>query len=132
MQTVTVTLGSVEYEVRELSARKNRKWRAEVKAEIAKLSGILDGKDLELSAENIKGLIDKASELVLETPDLIADLLFSYSPELRADQKRILDECYESELMNAFVAVLKLAFPFGELIGRLVGLGSNDGTTITS
>ena len=54
---------------------------------------------------------------IFEAVDLMREKLFEYSPELAADRERIETEGYDSEIMAAFIEVLKLAFPFGQVIG---------------
>jgi hypothetical protein len=60
-------------------------------------------------------------DVILAAPDRITAMLFDYSPVLAADRARIEAEVYESELIAAFVEVLKLAYPFGELLSLANG-----------
>ena len=53
--------------------------------------------------------------------DLLLDLLFAYSPELAEDRERIEEEAYDEEALAAFTEVLKLAYPFGELLAMVNG-----------
>jgi hypothetical protein len=50
---------------------------------------------------------------------VVKGLLYEYSPALCADKERIEAESYDSEIVQAFMEVLKLAFPFGSAVGKL-------------
>lgn len=53
--------------------------------------------------------------------DEIKDMLFDYSPELEADKEWIEANGYDSEITSAFVEVLKLCYPFLEVLALLRG-----------
>lgn len=116
MKSVTVTLGGESYTIHELKARPNAEWRKRLQELLAEVTSLLENAPkLELTTESIVGLIQSAQRLVLSSPDRLRELLLAYAPELAAQQDRIEAEAYDSELLTAFVEVLKLAFPFGSL-----------------
>ncbi len=131
MRSETVTLAGQEYTVAELPMRKNAEWRKRLEETLAQAEGLLtESMAIELTRDQYRdavNLVRRAGELLLRTPDLMAELVFSYAPALAADRERILNEGYESELWDAFLACLRLAYPFGKalrLIGQLSAIGS--------
>jgi hypothetical protein len=53
--------------------------------------------------------------------DEIIDMVFDYSPELAADREWIEENATSSEAVSAFVEVLKLSYPFLEILALLRG-----------
>jgi len=134
MRSVTVTLGDKEYTINELPTKKNEAWRKRLMTEFTEIADLIQGAPGiadDLSAETIASLIRSISAKVVGSVDILTGLLFAYAPPLETDKKRIGEECYESELMDAFTRVLSLAFPFGSLVSRLMAL-SGPKTTATA
>ena len=123
MREVTLTLGGREYHVTELPTKRNEAWRKQVMAQLTDVADLIQtAPQTEMTAAGIGQILRAVSGKVVGSVDIIVGLLFAYAPVLDADRERIEAECYDSELMDAFVAVLKLAFPFGQAIGQLVGM----------
>lgn len=53
--------------------------------------------------------------------DEIIDMVFDYSPELAADREWIEENATNSEAMIAFMEVLKLCYPFLDILGLVRG-----------
>lgn len=53
--------------------------------------------------------------------DEIIDMVFDYSPELTADREWIEENATNSEAMTAFMEVLKLCYPFLEILALVRG-----------
>ncbi len=68
-------------------------------------------------------LLSQANSLVADVLDQALDLLVSYSPSLERDRDYILAEVYDSQIVDALVEVIKLAYPFGSLISQLGRMG---------
>lgn len=119
-RTVTVTLAGTEYVVTELPSRRNAEWRRKVDEALGSLSGAL-GQNLEIS--NLQGTLDSVRALLLESGETILRLLYAYSEDIADDKERIELEAFDSELTEALIEVLSLAYPFGSLL-RLAGIGS--------
>lgn len=64
---------------------------------------------------SIADLMDKIGGLLAGSIDTVADMLFDFSPALAEDRERIEAEGYDDEIIAAFVEVLKLLYPFGQL-----------------
>ena len=120
-KTFTVTLAEQQYLVKELPSRKNMEWRKALAVPFGELTdalAIAPGLEVD-NAAGLTRLTDLARMLtarVFDSVDLMRDKLFEYSPELAADRERIETEGYDSEIMATFIEVLKLAFPFGQVI----------------
>ena len=125
-KTTKITLAGREYTIRELTSRRNAGWRKKLAEPFGALVTRIEaaGETDITSPRELVSLIRETAGTLLESPDLLAELLFDYAPELAADRERILEEAFDSELMTAFVEVLKLAFPFGSLVEKLSGLRS--------
>lgn len=123
MKTTTVTLGGQTYTVVELPLRRNAAWRQRLTTLVASVTDLVGALQLDLTnTGDLVSVVNQARDVLLEAPDQLAALLFDYAPELAADRVRIENEVYESELLTAFVEVLKLAYPFGSLLSLANGL----------
>jgi hypothetical protein len=136
VRKATVILGGQEYGVNELPVRPNARWRARLQKE---LGGIVDlvenvtnSQTDQITAKGLAGLARGISDKLFGSVDLITELLFEYSPELTKDRKRIEETSFESEIIDAFLQVLGLAFPFGAWVSRLASLGLKAGQTSPS
>jgi hypothetical protein len=48
--------------------------------------------------------------------DTIQEMLFAYAPNLMVHREAIEENAYDDEMMRAFLEVLKLAYPFGQIV----------------
>jgi len=123
MREVTVTLGGREYHITELPTKRNEAWRKQVMAQLTDVADLIQtAPQTEMNAAGMSQILRAVSAKVVGSVDIIVGLLFAYAPALETDRARIEAECYDSELMDAFMQVLQLAFPFGSAIGQLVGM----------
>ena len=127
-RTVNVTLAGTEYVVTELPSRRNAEWRRQMDEALKGLSQAF-GQDLAIN--NLQGALDSVRALLLESGEIILRLLYAYSEDLADDKERIEAEAFDSELTEALVEVLSLAYPFGSLL-RLAGIGSRGPRTSPS
>ena len=124
--TATLILGGKNYEVRELPSRKNANWRKLVTEQMSMITDIIEatlGTDIQ-SPEGLGKVIESMGEQVVGSFDTMRLLIYAYSPAILADQERILDEGYDSEVIPAFMGVLKLAFPFGSVANKILELST--------
>lgn len=112
MRTVKVALNGQTYTVEELRSRANAAWRAELQAVFNEVAGALQNAPaLELNDNQAVGnLVLLLSQRVIGAVDLVRRLVEEYAPHLP------IDDAYDSEIMAAFVAILGLAYPFGEAV----------------
>lgn len=123
MKTVQITLGGKTYTVTELPLRKNAEWRQQLSWLVASVTDLVGASQIDLhNTGDLIGVINQVRDVLMTAPEQVTELLFSYAPEVAADRARIEAEVYESELLSAFVEVLKLAFPFGQLLSLASGL----------
>ena len=125
MRTESVTIAGREYAIEELPLRRNAEWRRRLEETIDEFADVLDA-DLaaSVSAGDVIGVIRNAGRIILRSPDTIADLVFAYSPALAADRDKLLEAAYESEIIDAFAACLRLAFPFGRALALASAIGA--------
>ncbi|MEZ4684200.1 MAG: hypothetical protein R2932_59315 [Caldilineaceae bacterium] len=127
MNSVTITLGGVEYKVAELPARKNSQWRQYFEEKLGPLLALVEqaGGGMAIStSDDLLQIAHQIGRVLVRAPDMVTDLIFAYAPALMSDQERILDEAYDSELIKAFQQILGLAYPFGGLARQLGSLAS--------
>ncbi len=123
MKSVEITLGGQAYQVAELPLRRNAAWRQKVGELVGEVAGLVEATQIDLnSTADLVGVVNQIRGVLVSAPDQLTALLFDYSSTLAADRERIEAEVYESELLSAFVEVLKLAFPFGEILSWANGL----------
>lgn len=135
MKHIEVAIGGKEYAIKELPRKENRAWRAKLQDKLGPLMDMIQAlPDFEINkAGDLVGLISKASGMLLNSIDDVVDLIVSYSPALQKNQ-HVLDSAFDSEILGAFGAILKLAFPFDSIVGSsLSGLfGSGKTPTPTT
>ena len=118
IQPVRVTLGETDYEIKPLPIRQSREWREKLNGPFAVLVNVLsNAESIELTdSKQLGRLVSTMSSTVLGSVDMMLDLLYDYSPELKANRETIEAQAYDDEVMAAFLEVLKLAYPFGKLV----------------
>ena len=121
MRSIEITLGGQTYIVRELPVRKNAGWRKALGVPFAELVQTLQAApDSRIDTpRDLAELVKSLSGLLIGSIDTLVDLLIAYSPELTAARAAIEENAFDSEILEAFAAVLGLAFPFGTWKGQL-------------
>lgn len=123
MKSVIVKLAGREYTVYELKARQNQNWRDQLKTRFTTLADVIgNAPSTELNTAGVSGLIRSVTDLVMDSIGDVREAILAYSPELSADREYIEANAYDSEIMDAFVEVLTLAFPFGGMVRKVGGL----------
>jgi len=106
MRTERVELANREYVIEELPLRKNAAWRQLLNAELQDWAELM-GNAQEVDVTNLNGVLPilrHASDMVMQSPERIAEMVFAYSDDIKAQREHVLDDAYESELVDAFVA----------------------------
>ena len=119
-KSVKVFLDGKEYTITEKRSRDNAAWRVKLEGPFQDLAGLLEsapGTDL-TDGQSLAGLVRSVSGMLLGSIEIVTGLLAEYDPDLP------LIDAYDSEILEAFGAVLGLAYPFGALLPRLRALGS--------
>lgn len=122
MRSTTITLSGKQHTINELPSRRAAAWRKQVQeklGDVAKLVESAPDTDISNSAA-LATLVRNVGSLVVGSTDIVVELLFEYAPALRESD----EDFYDSELLAAFVEVVKLAYPFGQLANLLARFGS--------
>jgi len=122
MQSVDVVLDGESYTIQEKRSRENREWRALLEGHFSELAAVLeDAPDVDVTdGQALARLVRNASGKLLRSVDILGELLVAYAPQVQD----VVGEAYDSEILEAFTAVLGLAYPFGSVIGRIRQIGS--------
>lgn len=118
MRTIKVTLDGQEVEVRELRSRQNAAWRQRLlEGPLAELTAALEAApNVDLTdGQALAGLVRSVSGVVLGSVDTMAEMVAAYDEKLA----EVVPKAYDSEIVEAFTAVLGLAYPFGVLLQKL-------------
>lgn len=112
MRTIVVVLGGVEYTVAELPVRKNAAWRQRLAEPFGSLvQALQDAPNIEIDKpSDLADLLRRLGASIIGSADVITELLVAYAPGLTPVIES--DDCYDSEIQEAFAGVLGLAFPF--------------------
>lgn len=124
MKETTVILGGRSYVVPALPIGKSKQWREDLAVpftDLAKaLNTVANFKQID-SFSDVATLVDQMRDVLLGSVDLMLELLYSYAPIIAADKDWIEANAYDEEALDAFTEVLKLAYPFGALLGVVTG-----------
>ena len=122
MREATVMFEGKEHSIRELRHRPNKAWRKKLEGHLdAVATAIGQGAKVDVSELNsIAHLVREVMKFLVNSIDLMGELLVEYSPEL----SDAVESGYDSEVVDAFVEVVKLAYPFSSAIDTLRRLGS--------
>lgn len=117
MRSAIVTLGGVQYTINELPSRRAAQWRQSMQIKLGDVSALIESApETDISSGvALANLVRDVGSTLIGSTDTLVELLFAYAPAMAADRERIENECYDSELIAAFVEVVKLAYPFGQL-----------------
>ncbi|MBA7641802.1 hypothetical protein ES703_49487 [subsurface metagenome] len=104
---ILVILGGKEYPVKELNIRNARIWRAKVIKLISPVPQLVSTK-IDTPEDFSKHL----TEMLVAIPDQVIDVFFEYAKDL--DREEIEDIATDKEMAQAFLEVIKVAFPLAE------------------
>ncbi len=129
-RTITVTLGDQEVEIQQLRTRPASEWRKSLQGPardvIAQVSKLLNWSSVDLSdAKALDDLASAAMPLLTDSLDTVRDLVASYAPVLKAQ----IEDAYDDEIVAAFIQVVRLAFPFAQMMGAVRSLTSVGSST---
>lgn len=112
MKTATIEIDGDEYTVQELRSRDNAAWREKLQVHFDEIADVLEAElaDGRVLADVVRSVSGK----LVQSVDIVRKLVADYAPDLP------LDEAYDSEVIEAFTAVLGLAYPFGAAVERLI------------
>lgn len=105
-QSVEVMLGGKPYLVAQLPVLKARAWREQLIRSARELSESL----FRESNGHDEHFFDGLATAYLGFPDKIAEMIFAYGEDL--PQEEILEAASDHELIAAFAAIMRVAFPY--------------------
>jgi len=127
-KSIKVVLAGKEFAVVELPSRANAAWRKKLQTTVSEALGRVGGiGDTEIrDLKDVSALVSDVGGLIAQAPEMVIDLMLEYAPPIAAAWPELGDQVYDSELMDVFGQVLKLAFPFGKIQGlaRLIESGA--------
>ena len=142
MKSIQVTVAKRDYTVFSLPIKKNRAWRKQFEAPIQDAANLMSeigsyadkefedtGQMIGQIGKAISGTLPTVIDHLVRSADTITQAVFDYSPEMKRDKKRIEEKGYDEEIVSCFLAVLSLAFPFGQAIRGLMNLGKDEKET---
>ena len=110
---ILVILGGKEYPIRPLVIKESREWRRKLVVIFKKLPQYL-----KMTTDNPEGFSEALNEMLIEMPDMVTDLFFSYAKDL--DREEIESSATEEDLSKAFQEVIKYAFPLSQSLTRIL------------
>lgn len=142
MRTITVSLAGREYSIEQLPIKANRAWREKFEAPVEKLASAFrdavslgsrdfpDGNGLlQAVGDLLRTHMEIVAQVLINSIDMVGDAVCEYAPEIAADWGRIEEEAFDDELLAAFLKVVQLAYPFGQLVDLATRLGQMGTTT---
>ena len=142
MKSIQVTIAEREYTIFSLPIKKNRVWRQQFEAPIQDAANLMSeigsyadkefedtGKMIGQIGKAISGTLPTVIDHLVKSSDTITQAVFDYSPAMKKDKKRIEEKGYDEEIVSCFLAILSLAFPFGQAIRGLMNLGKDEKET---
>ena len=118
---IVVVLGGKEYQIEPLVIRDSRVWRGEV----AKALGQLP-KYAKVTSDDPEGFEQAMKVMLVENPEQVLDLFFSYAKSL--DRDEIEDVASDAEIATAFEEVAAVAFPLAGSLIKLLGGSQKKGS----
>lgn len=133
---VKVLLGGREYIVAEKFSGLTERWRKHLRESavfvtlqslddvVALVGKVIDANDEKLDVASITSLarfVPAILNSLSNSMDDIKALTFDYVPEMKADEEWIAENVYDSEIVAAFVEVLKINFPIMAALDLLRG-----------
>jgi hypothetical protein len=118
---ISLTLAERTYEVPMAPIKRSKEWRKQLRKPLGDLLTLIST-DLNTELNSVKDLValaDKLIPVLMDAPDTIFQLLMAYAPALKAEQAFLEANAYDDELVTAFLAVLKAAFPLDRLTSLL-------------
>ena len=108
---ITVILGGRDYIVRPLKLREEREWRQKLAATMATLPAFAKATSADPDSFAVA-----LETLMVNIPDQVIDLFFSYAKEL--DRELIEEEATGHEVAEGFKQVVVISFPLAQALGE--------------
>ena len=121
---IRVSLGGTEYEIQPLTINQQYLWREKFFKEFQGVAKVFKKESRLLiflkRKDETEQFVDAMQVSFLSFPRRVSDLFFAYAPNL--PRKFIEKTANEGELMQAFLKIWRLAFPFFDLLEGVLNL----------
>lgn len=120
-RTISLTLAERSYEIPMAPIQRAKAWRKQLRAPLNELLALVSA-NISVELNSVADLVAMAQQLIpvlMDAPDTILELLLAYAPALKAEQEFLEGNAYDDELVTAFLAVLRAAFPLDRLSSLL-------------
>lgn len=117
MRSITIRLADRTYTIPQAPIGRAKEWRKKLKQPLNEILALVSG---DLTAElttmaDLVALADKVIPVLMDAPETLLELLLGYAPALRGDRSYIEENGFDEQVVDAFLAVLKVAFPLARL-----------------
>ena len=116
-----VMLGGQAYQVLARPIGETAAWRKRLAEPFGALSEALLALQSDTAQIEIGALIGTVEHTLIDSMDILLNLVCEFAPALAADRARIEAEAFDDEVVKAFTGVLSLVYPFGELLRSVSG-----------
>lgn len=120
-RVIVMELGDRTYEVPVAPLTQAKAWRAKLREPLDRIMKTVEQAST-VEIRTVGDLLRMGEQIIpalLDAPDLLLDLLRAYAPVLRAEQAYLDENAVDEQVVDAFVSVLKVAFPLGRLAGLI-------------
>lgn len=121
MRKITIELGGSEREISELPGRSSDEWRTKFEDSISPLLHAIGNVEIS-SAGDLAQAINDYKAMLFGSISIIRELVIEYA---KLDREWVLDHAYDSEIVEAFVAIVGMAYPIDFLARRLTRTGAS-------
>ncbi|KKM85970.1 hypothetical protein LCGC14_1283770 [marine sediment metagenome] len=135
-----IEFSTKKFTIAPLPIRKSREWREKFIAQLDTVLSIVDDvqgvSTIELtdgfSLDSLMPFIEKIKVFLLTSTDILLDLIYDFSPAIKKEKEWIEDHATDPEVFSVFLEVLKMAYPFGNILGNLRTLGQSPPVILTN
>jgi len=123
----TVKLGGREYNLARLPLRQASAMRRKINEQLEPIAKLAESApDIEIrDVKKVSELIDSLRVILVNSIDVLFELLCEYSEDIKKDKDLLLDNAYDDEVIQAAIVMIQQLFPFGNLLSKLSGLAEN-------
>ena len=108
LKELTLTFGGKEYVIEVLRSRASAKWRKEYFERTRDISSAMIVDNINDKGELSKAIGNALTGAMINFPEKIPELIFSYAPSLPKDE--IMEAAYDQEFSRAFSKIYEVAF----------------------
>lgn len=127
MASEPVELGGRRYEIATKPLRQSSQMRrriGEALKPLVRLAQVAPSIEIR-NVEMVGSLLGELQAVMIDSLDLIFDLLCEYEPAVAEDREFLLDHAYDEEVIAAALVMVRQLFPFGGLLETLNGLAES-------